>query len=134
LFNRKQQKEKARYFYFSSGFTPDALKRLNYSSKQLLTEVAPYLELGKHGELFISPKRLNDLFAQTQYAVMYQHWLLASYPVKNRKRILVLVNLKTGRWTVDRQTQLAKQAPFVTLLKKLNQHFSLHAAVGKCSV
>jgi hypothetical protein len=58
-----------------------------------------------------------------QYADLYGHWMLATYPRLNQSPIYILVNLKNGKWTNDLHSSFAKQAPVIAMQKALEQFY-----------
>lgn len=58
-----------------------------------------------------------------QYADIYGDWILALYPTDKNSRIAILVNLKTGEWTDDMHSPLAKQAPVFQMYEKMKYFY-----------
>ena len=83
----------------------------------------------KTGQLFVTPEAHQSIVSSKQRALIKDGWLLARYPEEIRKNTLyqdvkappyyVLVNLKTGLWTVGLREKWLKQTP----LKKLKTEF-----------
>jgi hypothetical protein len=87
------------------------------------------------GYLFIKPSAEQAILESKQRAVLLGNWLLARYPPSLRTQLspsgvkmlvktktylqpayYVLTNIKTGAWTIDWDTALAKEAPLVAML------------------
>jgi arylsulfatase A-like enzyme len=94
-----------------------------------------------NGLVYFSEAAIPKILATKQRGILWQDWLLAYYPQIHRMQMMldinkksiflpvtmpsyvVLVNLKTGSWTTDLKSQLAKAAPLAALQSKLNSFY-----------
>lgn len=98
------------------------------------------------GQLFVKSAAEQSINQSKQRAVLLGDWLLARYPAttktimasskeKNTSSIklslepqtyppfFVIANLKTGEWSIDFSSSLAKKAPIIELSKKFNDFY-----------
>jgi len=68
------------------------------------------------GELIISSK---------QYAYIYGEWMLAIYPQANGAMVPILVNLKSGLWTNDLETEFARKSSVRLMQAALTQFYQV---------
>lgn len=96
------------------------------------------------GLLVLVPVAEKSIIENKQRAILWRDWLLARYPaetryiiepiagVRNKKQLftpkrvppyMVLVNLKTGFWTVDMSSPFAKKAPIAELTRQFKAFY-----------
>lgn len=91
------------------------------------------------GLLFLNASAEKSLIENKQRAVIFDQWMLARYPAQVRMHLVpadaqshrsilkpytiapyfVLINLKTGQWTIGLHSSLAKTAPVKKLMQQL---------------
>ena len=115
--------------------TGDSLSEIQtdhiYVEKVIKREIGIY-RISHDGLLSMNPRAEKSLILNKQRAVLYGDWLLARYPARLRKSLVnnkmdskviqaffVLVNRKTGQWTIGLDNAFAKTAPVRELLAKL---------------
>lgn len=110
-----------RPFYMETGFDPRQMKRIYPDKPNSIASVLRFYRIEPNNQISIKPSKLSRLITFKQRAVRRGHWLLAFYPEPSSKATHVLVNLKTGLWTDDLTSALAKQAPVALLLRDMKR-------------
>lgn len=108
-----------RTFFIESGM---------YPNQDFTKEKA--IELGKRiykvnpdtGQLELKPDELIQVNKQKLYGVISGDWILALYPDDNTY-IPVILNLSTGEWIDNLQSDFAKSSPAEKLKKQLQQFY-----------
>jgi arylsulfatase A-like enzyme len=100
------------------------------------------------GRLVLTDSAEKNIVENKQHAIIWRDWLLARYPADVRyqmvpdpadgkKKVLlpkrtdpyfVLVNLKTGQWTVGLSSAFAKSAPVVDLMRQFRAFYGSEVA------
>lgn len=116
-----------------------------FIEKVLKHTVSAYRLDKENGLLVLIPEAEKSLIANKQHAILSGDWLLAHYPAEMRYQLkpivpnkknqpvplmpvkidpyFVLVNLKTGKWTVDLSSSFAKKAPIAKLMTQLKTFY-----------
>jgi hypothetical protein len=97
------------------------------------------------GLLILVPGAEKSIIENKQRAIVWGDWLLARYPaemryivepivrVRNKRQLftpkrvppyMVLVNMKTGLWTVSLSSSFAKQAPVAELMRRFKAFYT----------
>lgn len=96
-----------------------------------------------NGFLVMKPEAEKSMTSSKQRAVLWNDWLLARYPESTRLKFMlaknsatqqflsqttipayyVLVNTKTGKWTIGTDDSFAKQAPIQQLMQLFKQFY-----------
>lgn len=117
---------------------------VNKVVKQL---IGAYQVNALNGQLVLNAEALPSIIKSKQRAILWGDWLLASYPAQMRMKFMpvphdkktyqlkpylvpayfVLLNRKTGQWTTDLSSPLAKAAPLAELMGKLKTFY--HAEI-----
>jgi len=122
LYHPKAKAPPARELFLSTGFTPNLANAHNLSFTHFLRFALQYYQLvPATGRVIVQPEQGLKIIAQKEYAVLYKHWLLALYPDNGRK-IQVLVNLQTHKWTDQIDSAFSQASPAQRMLTDL-QHF-----------
>ncbi|MCW5590337.1 MAG: sulfatase-like hydrolase/transferase, partial [Legionellales bacterium] len=112
-----------RYFYLSSGFTPQAVMSTHPNEKLLATQSANYFSVDpKTGYVIVKHDMGKLIIGSKELGIIHQNWLLALYPKLNHQ-IPVLVNLASGKWSDDMDSAFVKKSPFTTLLQQLKLYY-----------
>lgn len=133
--------------------TGDSLSEIEtdhiYVEKVLKKEIGIYQIDPKNGLLSMSPKAEDSLIKNKQFSIMLGNWLFASYPGSlqltlapdpaTKKMVFkanpippyfVLVNLKTGQWTLDLNSSFANTAPLRELIQQFKQFYQAELAIS----
>jgi len=118
----------ARAFFMETGDTMSEIETDHiYIEKVLKHEIGIYNIDAKTGLLTMNPLASLSINKNKQRAILWNDWMLAHYPASlYKKKVMpayfVLVNVKTGWWTVELSSSFAKTAPLSFLRQQLN-HF-----------
>jgi len=133
----KNQKATPRAFFLETG---DSLTEIEtdhiYIEKVIAKKIGIYRIDPQTTLLIMDPKAEKSINVNKQRAVILGDWLLAHYPASMHDKLVnkkiksvmippyyVLVNMKTGQWTIDLNTPFAKTAPKAILLNKLKTFY-----------
>lgn len=131
---------KLRPFYLETSYTIDEIEKEGISVQKVLEKSLQLYEMDpKTSLVFVNPVAEKSMNLNKEQAIIQGDWLLAHYPASERSRLsftsngiekytlppfMVLVNLKTGKWTTELNTPFAKTAPLKSL------HDQLYAFYG----
>jgi arylsulfatase A-like enzyme len=111
--------------------------------KVVKLRIGAYQINASNGLMFLSPSAEQSLIENKQRAILWGDWLLAKYPTQMRSRLVpaahgqlemesylikpyfVLVNVKSGIWTIGLTSDFAKTAPVPELLHKLKAFYGV---------
>jgi hypothetical protein len=133
----------SRAFFIETG---DSLSEIEtdhiFLEKVLAKKAGLYRVNAQTALLTMDPLAEKALIKSKQRAIIWGDWLLARYPVSTREAMkreknsaqmkpktvtvpayYVLVNLRTGQWTVGFDSAFAQQAPVAALRKQLNDFY-----------
>lgn len=100
-----------RPLYIESGFTPSAILTTHPSIKDLISIGFEYFRVEPHTNRMVIKDKMGQWILDSKQRVMlYGDWALAFYPTEG-KPLPVLVNIKTGQWTDDMNSDFAKNSP-----------------------
>ena len=143
LLNSNNNSLANRPFYFETGFTIPEINKEDISAEKVFSEAEQFYQVDPDtGLVFMSHTAQNNMLKQKQYAILQGDWLLVSFPSSvayklaptnnanqmkfveyNVPPFMVLVNIKTGKWTTELNTAFASSAPVESLLLKLNKFY-----------
>lgn len=110
------KKSDQRTLYFENGFTTPEIAQADISMNGVLKAAINAVSIDdQSGLLFITDQAGKLLLKNKQRAMLQGEWLLAWYPDKSA---LVLVNTASKKWTMDFNSDLARQAPIHALLEQ----------------
>lgn len=99
-------------FFTESDFSPQAVRSVHPETRKVLFEGINFFEINPiTTKLGIKKSMANLIISSKQFADFNGPWVLAMYPQNNKKMIRILVNLDTGFWTDDLNTDFAKHSP-----------------------
>lgn len=134
----------SRPLYLETGFTISVIESKNIFINQVIhNAIGAYDVNPTNGLLVMKPEIEKSLSSSKQRAVLWDDWLLAHYPARTRVKLsiaankksqpifthyttppyYVLVNVKTGKWTIGVSDRFSAQAPTQQLLKLFNQFY-----------
>jgi arylsulfatase A-like enzyme len=110
-----------RHIIIESDFSPEALRAAYPDVNKVVLEGLHIYEIDPvTSRLSVKPDMQTMIIKSKQYADIYDHWMLALYPIDG-ERIAILVDLQTGRWTNDFSSTFAKLSPAT----KMHAHLKL---------
>jgi arylsulfatase A-like enzyme len=132
-----------RPLFLESSFTMEEIEKKGISVNKVLAKAVNLYRLDKHtGLLFIKKDAEAAMDSNKQFAILADDWLLAYYPEaqhtglvldKPKQQMIlqrsivppytVLVNLKTGAWTTELDSQFAQNSPAKDLLSQLRNFY-----------
>ncbi|HSW69816.1 MAG TPA: sulfatase-like hydrolase/transferase [Gammaproteobacteria bacterium] len=111
-------------FFVESDFSPEAIRTIHPEERKVLFEGIDYYRIEpKTTRIVVKDSMWRLILASKQYADYYDSWVLALYPQKNKMMVPVLVDLKTGKWTMDLESEFAKQSPARHMLTAMRVFF-----------
>lgn len=131
-----------RVFFFESGYSMASIESGNINVNNVIHDaIGAYQINPKTGLLTLTPSAEKAIIEDKQFAILKGDWLLAHYPAKLHQTLerkpqhkselrikltpfpayYVLVNIKTGQWTIGLHNTFAKSAPTHELLEKLRE-------------
>lgn len=109
--------------FLETDFSPQAIHSTHPEMRQVLFAGINFFHIHPIStRILVKPDMLALIYASKQYADIYGDWMLALYPQANKTMVPVLVNLRTGEWSDDLQTQFAKHSPVNHMIHAM-QHF-----------
>lgn len=111
-------------FFIESDFSPEAVRSVHPETRRLLFEGIDFFQINPETmRLTVKPSMANLIITSKQYADLYGSWILALYPQNKKPMTPILVNLLTGHWTDDLNTDFAKKSPAQHMLKALKNFY-----------
>jgi arylsulfatase A-like enzyme len=144
-----------RPLFFETSFTIEEIEKEGISVDKVLAKTVQLYRMDpKTGLIFIKKDAEQSMDKNKQEAIMQGDWLLAQYPESIRTELshntnsvdssyqihaeppyMVLVNLKTGQWTMELDNAFAKTAPLKSLKDQLYTFYGSEIApVAKSQV
>lgn len=118
------QRVPSKDFFIESDFSPAAVRTIHPETRKVLFEGLDFFQIDPlTTRLTVKPSMVNLILSSKQYADYYGEWVLALYPQNQLMMKPILVNLKTGEWTDDFHTSLAKRAPVEHMLQALKKFY-----------
>jgi len=113
-----------RSVFVETGFSPAAILTTYPNTRDLLFQGANYFHVDKKTlRLKVKPDMGELIISSKQYASYHKNWILALYPKEDNKMLPVLVNTKTGYWSVDLNSDFANNSPADLMLDELQEFF-----------
>ena len=119
-----------RDFYIEDGYKIPALAAPRIDVEKVLMQTLHIYNIdSKTGKITMKPDVEKKSLSQKSYAIIHDHWLLASYPAllrndnKKEDRRWYIVDLKTRAWSGDLHSAWAKQTPADILREKLIEFY-----------
>jgi len=113
-----------KHFFMESDFSPQAVRSVHPEARELLFEGIDYFQIDPMtGRVTVKKEMAQLIISSKQFADIYGEWILALYPQNKLEMMPILVNLNTGEWTNDLQTQFAKTSPAIHMLQALKNFY-----------
>lgn len=108
-----------RTFFMESGMFPNQAisKQKAIRIGQRFYKVNPYSD-----ELELSQQGINTIAQQKLYGIIQNDWVLVVYPDREKK-ITVIQNLTSGKWSDDLSSPFAQTSPASQLFRQLNEFY-----------
>lgn len=124
IFGHKNVFDIKQDFFTESDFSPEAVRSIHPEERKVLFEGIDYFKIDpKTMRILVRDSMMQLIMSSKQYADFYGNWVLAVYPQSNKIMMPVLVNLKTGYWTVDLNSPFAKDSPAHHMLNAMKIFF-----------
>jgi hypothetical protein len=129
----------ARPVYFESAFGSPEILHDGIMLEHVITRNFSLFEISRSGMVTAIPQAEAIAISKKQRGILMGDWLLAYYPESIRYKTVtennfisytappyaVLLNIKTGKWTLEFNNSFAKIAPLQALSNQLNQFYGL---------
>lgn len=113
-----------RDLFIESDFSPKAIRSVHPEIKKILFEGIEYFKINpKTTRVTVKEDMMHLIMSSKQYADLYHNWILALYPQPQKRMIPILVNLETGKWTNDLQSNFAIKSPANHMLLALKRFY-----------
>lgn len=120
------------HIFLESDFTPEAIRTVYPEMRSVLLEGVQLFKINPNSTRLTVKKRMREMIiGSKQYADIYDKWIVALYPQDKSERMPILVNLETGEWTNDMQTEFAKRSPVKEMLSALQTFYGLELKGSK---
>ncbi len=124
VFGQKNYVNTVQDFFTESDFSPEAIRSVHPEQRRVLFEGIDYFRIDPlSARVVVRDSMLKMIISSKQYADYYGQWVLALYPQNNKPMMPVLVDLKTGYWTNDLNSNFAKQSPANHMLIAMKHFF-----------
>lgn len=108
-----------RAFFMENGFTTPEIAEANIDINRVIQASAQLVTIdSQSGLLSLTGTAQKTLLAKKERSLLLDDWMLARLNTK----ALVLVNIKSGEWTADLTSTLARRAPLAMLMQKFNDY------------
>ncbi len=124
IFGNKNSVDRKQDFFTESDFSPEAVRTVHPEEKKVLFEGIDYYRIDpKTTRILVRDSMMQMILSSKQFADYYDDWVLALYPQNKKIMLPVLVNLKTGYWTIDLNSPFAKNSPADRMLNAMKGFF-----------
>lgn len=121
--------EKPTHVFLESDYSPQAIRTVYPETRSVLLEGIALFQINPTSTRLTVKKEMAEMIIRSkQYADIYQNWMLALYPQEQNLRMPILVNLQTGAWTNDLQSELARHSPALEMYYALQQFYGTELA------
>lgn len=123
----KSEPAPLRHIFIESNFSPVAIRTTYPDMAETLLEGIKIFEINPASARLTVKSSMRDMIiASKQFADIYDHWMLALYPQKDNTRMPILVDLKSGQWTNNLDSQFARQSPAKEMKQRLESFYFSH--------
>lgn len=124
IFGNKSWVDIKQDFFTESDFSPEAVRSIHPEERKVLFEGIDYFRIDpKTTHIVVRDSMMKMILSSKQYADYYGDWVLAVYPQNHNVMMPILVNLKTGYWTNDLNSQFAEDSPARRMLRAMKVFF-----------
>lgn len=112
------------HLFLESDYTPEAIRTVYPETRKVLLEGVQLFQVNPTTtRLTLKEAMYAKIIHSKQYADIYQDWMLALYPQNKNLRMPILINLKSGQWTNDLQSDFARRSPASIMLRELKTFY-----------
>lgn len=113
-----------RHIFLESDFSPESIRTVYPETRKVILEGVELFRIDPVSARLVVKDNMESMIIRSkQYADIYKNWMLALYPQDDKYRMPVLINLFTGEWTNDLNSELALHSPARTMLAKLKAFY-----------
>lgn len=114
----------AQHIFLESDFSPEAIRTIHPETRKIMLEgIELYRVDPKTIRLTVKDRMYQMIIDSKQYADIYGDWMLALYPTTQKRRTPILMNLRTGQWTNNLQSEFAYNSPALSMLQALQAFY-----------
>jgi hypothetical protein len=120
IINKAQKVLPHQHIFLESDFSPESIRTVYPEVRKVVLEGIQLFQINpRTTRLTVRENMVRMIIKSKQYADIYDDWMLASYPQNDHYRMPILINLVSGRWTNDLESDFAKQSPVKKMLGAL---------------
>ncbi len=113
-----------RSIFLESDFSPEAIRSVHPETRNLIFEGIEFFKIDpKSTRIYVRDSMAQLILSSKQYALIENDWVLALYPQDKGRMTPVLVQLSTGKWTMDMSLAFAQNSPLKHMLYTLKQFY-----------
>ncbi len=113
-----------RPIFMETGLSLSAITKINPDPAQVLAQGIDYYSFDKKNNyITVNSKLMNQTLAAKQKAILNFPWLLIVIPHGAQPNEVILANLKTGQWTLELDSPLARQAPLKNIKQEMQKFY-----------
>ena len=117
--------------FLESDFSPAAIRTVYPEMRKVLLEGVQLFRVDpRTTRLIVKDAMGSKIIHSKQYADISGEWMLALYPQHQPVYTPILVNLASGQWTNDLQSQFAAQSPAQSMLRAIKSFYGTELPVG----
>lgn len=108
-----------RELFLENGFTAPEISQAKMATANILqASISTVILDPASGLLYVNESAANSMLKNKERALLYGDWLLA----RRSSSMMVLANIKSGKWTTDMKSSLAKQAPLGKMMRDFRKY------------
>lgn len=112
------------HIFLESDFSPASIRTVYPEAHQVVLEGVQLFEVDAlTTRLTLKDAMSTMIIKSKQYADIYGEWMLALYPQQNNTHTPILINLVSGEWTNDLQSNFALNSPASHMLTALKTFY-----------
>lgn len=112
------------HIFIESDFSPEAIRTVYPETRKVLLEGIQLFQINPESTRLTVKDTMGDMIiASKQYADIYGNWMLAYYPQSHKDHMPVLINLQTGAWTNNLQSEFARRSPALAMKARLKNFY-----------
>lgn len=121
---KKLKPTPSRMLFVETEFTPTSINSAEISVTNAIFQSIDFFGIDfMDNHIYIKPKAMFFILHAKQRAVYYKNWILAYYPLQNKKELPVFVNTTTGKWTTNLNDTFAKQSPAYNMQNAIKKFY-----------
>lgn len=121
---KNQSALQARHVFLESDYSPVAIRTVYPEVRKVMLEGIEIFRINPETmRLTVRNEMSSKIIASKQYADIHDEWMLALYPQNANYRMAILINLNSGKWTNDLESDFAIKSPAKKMLAKLRAFY-----------